>query len=242
MAKNKITASFRLFSILAVLLTTIISKGLQLAYLWAASDITVSVALVYLFRYGYMLMGIAATAGAVTTAVYAYSYFGKKTCITTSLISLGCLFLGKVIMFTYNLLANQLNPAQLISGGLSYLVEVLFDLLILIVAIILSAIFAKKRDCSDKERTVRAHSPLICAFISSALYYIFLILDLSLMNVIPFFIKYSDPTVNEIKSIISDYLFYVFQIPVIILLSWVCFILLTKVTGRLKAKQYYQSK
>lgn len=242
MAKNKITDSFRLFSSLSVLILTLVSKVLQLSYLWAASDITVPIVLVYVFRYSYMLLGIGATAAAVTTTVYAYSYFGKKTCIQTALISLGCLFSGKAVMFVYNLLANRLTAAQLISGGLSYLVEVLFDMLVLLAAIILSGIFAKKRDLSAKENAIKVYSPIKCAFISSALYYIFLIIDLSCVNVIPFFIKYSDPTASEIKSIISDYLFYIFQIPVIILLAWVCFVLLTKVTGRLKAKQYYQSK
>lgn len=242
MAKNKITASFRLFSLLSVLLLTVISKVLQLTYLWAASDITVQLVFVYIFRYSYMLFGIGAMAMAVTSTVYAYSYFGKKTCIQTALISLGCLFSGKAIMFVYNLLANQLTAAQLISGGLSYLVEVLFDMLVLLTAFILSGFFASRRDLSKKENSARVYSPLRCSFISSALYYIFLIIDLSAMNVIPFLIQYNDPTASEIKSIISDYLYYVFQIPVIILFSWVCFMLLTRVTGRLRAKQYYQSK
>lgn len=242
MAKNKITSNFRLFSLLFVLIATLASKALQLTYLWSASDITVPLFLVYVFRYGYMLFSIAAMASAVSATVYAYSYFGKKTCITTSLISLASLFSGKAVMFIYNLLANELNAAQLISGALSYLVEVLFDVLILVTAIILSGHFTKKRDLAKKEGTIKAHSPLKCAFFSSSLYYVFLIIDLSAMNVIPFFIQYSDPTANEIKSIISDYLYYIIQIPVIILLTWVCFIALTRVTGRLKAKQYYQSK
>ncbi len=239
MAKNKITSNFRLFSLLFVLIATLASKALQLTYLWSASDITVPLALVYVFRYSYMILGIAATAGAVSTTVYAYSYFGKKTCITTSLISLACLFSGKVTMFVYNLLANELKAAQLISGALSYLVEVLFDVLILLAAIILSGIYARKRDLAKKESTVRAYSPLNCTFLSASLYYVFLIIDLSVMNVIPFFVKYSDPTASEIKSIISDYMYYALQIPVIILLSWMCFALLTKATGKLKAKQYY---
>ena len=242
MAKNKITSAFRLFSLLCVLLATLISKSLQLAYLWSASDITVPLVFVYVFRYGYMLFGNIAVAGAVSATVYSHSYFGKRTCISTSLISLACLFSGKVMMFVYNLLANELNAAQLISGALSYFVEVLFDVLILIVAIILSGIYAKKRDLSKKENAMKVYSPLKCAFLSSSLYYIFLIIDLTVMNVIPFFIQYSDPTANEIKSIISDYLFYIVQIPVIILLTLWCFITLIRVTGRLKAKQYYQSK
>ena len=242
MAKNNITSSFRLFSLLSVLLLTVVSKVLQLSYLWAASDITVSIVFVYVFRYSYMLLGIGATAAAVTATVYAYSYFGKKTCIQTSLISLACLFTGKAIMFLYNLFANQLTSAQLISGGLSYLVEVLFDMLVLVAAIILSGFSAKKRDIAKKESTKSLHTPLRCAFLSASLYYVFLIIDLTAVNVIPFFIQYSDPTASEIKSIVSDYLFYIIQIPVIILLAWFCFALLTRVTGRLKVKQYYQSK
>ena len=98
MLKNNITARFSLFSALAVLLSTIISKVLVIAAAWASSDIMISDTVATVFRYGNELFALLAIALTVCASVYAHSYFGKKTCIRVSLISLGALFIGHTVM------------------------------------------------------------------------------------------------------------------------------------------------
>ncbi|MBE6586876.1 MAG: hypothetical protein E7647_00510 [Ruminococcaceae bacterium] len=242
MAKNKITTSFRLFSVGAVLLSVLISKLLHITYMWAYSDVTVPAPFVYVSYYGYDLFNLMAVAFTFTAVVYAHSYFGRKTCTEIALLCFASLFVGKAVMFIYNLIENELQAAQLISGALSYTVEILFDALFVILAIIFSNIFAKKRDCSGKENSKLLYSPIKAAFSTAGAYSFILIADLTVMNVIPFIVKYGTPTETELKSIFSDYLYYIFSFPFIILLILLGFFLTVKVTGKLRTKQYYQSK
>lgn len=242
MANNKITASFRLFSVISVLISAVISKLLHIAFLSAAADITVSDTLAAIAKYSSVLFGMVSVTLAVSATVYAHSYFGRKTALTTSFISLACLFSGKVLMFLYNILANELSAAQIFSGALSYLTEVLLDLLIIFTSLIVSMAFAKKRELSKKENADASYSPLRASCISLTVYTFLLVLDLTFMNVIPFLVKYDNYSAIEIKNIIGDYLFYLFHIPVFILLAYLCMLLLSKVTGRLKIKKHYQSK
>ena len=219
MAKNKITASFRLFSFLTVLLSAVLSKVLHIVYITAASDITVSDTLALVAKYSATLFSLFSICAAVSSTVYAHSYFGKKTALNISLISVACLFFGKVGMFVYNLLANELSSAQIISGAISYLTEVMFDCLIVSLALIISMTFAKKRDLSNKENAEAKYSPLRASFLSLAAYTLLLIADLTVMNVIPFLVKYDNFSAIEIKNIVSDYLYYLFHLPVFFLLS-----------------------
>ncbi len=242
MAKNKITTTFRLVSLFAVLGATLLSKALYILYLWSASDITVPDVVTYISGTLSELLGLLGVATAISATIYAHSYFGKKTAIHTSLISLACLTSGKIAMFLYNLLANSLSAAQIISGALSYTIEILFDALVIIIAVMVSFIFAKKRVVSNNAEKDRIYSPLKAAITTSAVYSVILIIDLTVMNVIPFFIKYSDPTSAEIGKIIADYMYYLIDFIIIALFSGLIMFSLSKVTGKLRLKQYYEPK
>lgn len=242
MIKNRISFRFRLFSLLGVLLSTVAAKVLRITASWAASDITVSSAFATVCRYGSELFNLIAIAFAITVTVYAHSYFGKKNCIKTSLISLACLTFGKLVMYLYNVIFNELGTAKLISGAFSYAVEILFDALIILTAIIFSYTFAKKRARHEKENSDKVYSPQKSAFATAGFYYFLLVADLSAFNVIPFFIKYNDPTESEIATIISDYLYYIFCAVVTILLIALAFTVITKITGKLKLKIHYTKK
>lgn len=242
MAKNKITSSFKLFSILFVLGATLFSKALYILYLWSASDITVPDAVTYISGTISELLSLFSVAAAVCVTVYAHSYFGKKTTIQMSLVSLGCLALGKITLFLYNLIANSLSTAQIISGALSYIIEILFDALVLILAIVISYIFSKKRVVSKKADSDKVFSPMIAAITTSGVYSAILMIDLTVMNVIPFFIKYSDPTAEEIGKIIADYMFYLIDFIIIGLFAVLIIFVLSRITGKLRLKQYYEPK
>lgn len=242
MAKKNITASFRLFSFITVLASTLLSKILYIVYLAAVADVTVSNFWAMTARYSSQLFNLFSVACTVCITVYAHSYFGKRTTTASSLVSFACLAIGKIAMFVYNVIANEMTTAKLISGALSYLTEMLFDCLIIIIAVVLSITFAKKRDLSKKEESVLRYSPLKADVISVIIYFSLLIADLTAMNVIPFFVKYGTPTVIEIKNIVADYLYYLISMVVAILLSILINTLLTKVTGKLQLKKYYQLK
>ena len=62
------------------------------------------------------------------------------------------------------------------------------------------------------------------------------------MNVIPFFIKYSDPTPREIGRIITDYMYYLIDFIIIALFTLLVTFAFSKITGRLRLKQYYKPK
>ena len=239
MAKNKITASFRLFSMPAVLISTLMSKIMHVLYTSAASDVTVSDIWAYVARGASELLSLLSVAFTVSITVYAHSYFGKRTAVQASLISLACLFSGKLFMYIYAVIANELSAAQLISGALSYISEVVFDCIVLILAILLSMTFAKRRAVSGK---IKAYSPTKAAVCAAGAYFFLLIVDLSAMNVIPFFVKYSDPRPSELLTIASDYLYYLFSFGVTSLLILLSFLLLTKVTGKLQLKNHYEPK
>ncbi|MBQ4066528.1 MAG: hypothetical protein IJD22_02670 [Clostridia bacterium] len=242
MSKNKITTSFTLFTVAGVLGCTIISKILTIVYLWAVSDITAPALVAPVCYYGSDLFSLCAVSVAIAATVYAFSYFGKKTAVRTALIALSGLACGKIMMYVYNVIVNTLSAPKLIPGALSYFIEILFDGLMVTVALIFSSIFAKRRDVSQKENATAAYSPLKAALSSCGAYYAVLIVDLSIMNVIPFFIKYSDPTENEIRKIIADYLFYVFSAAIAMLFISLVLFILRKITGKLKLKQYYAKK
>lgn len=242
MAKNRITLSFRLTSLISVLVATELSAAFLLLYYWAASDVTVNDAFAYIFRGANELLNLFALTMAIASIVYAHAYFGKKTTVHTLLFSLASLFAGKLTIFLYNMIVNSLSAAQLLAGALTYLVDMLFFALILIVAVILSYVFAKLRIKSQKPDADSLYSPSKAAFATVGAYVFILIADLSLTNVIPFFIKYSDPTQDEIKAIISDYLYDIFTLPVAILFVLLAMLILTRATGKLKLKQYYKPK
>ncbi len=242
MFKNSITARFRIFSIGSVLGATIASKLLLIAYMWAASDITVSDIFTNVFRFGYEAFEILAIAFAIAVTVYAHSYFGKKTCVSSSLFSLGCLASGKVLMYIYMMLSNELSGAQLISKAFSYTVEILFDGVLILLAILFSFTFAKKRANTRFADPEKKFSPQKSACFAAGAYYFLLIADLSLARVIPFIVKYNDPTLSEIKAIVADYLYYLIALPVNLLFIILAMFSLSKITGRLKLKQYYERK
>lgn len=241
MSKNKITVYFRLFSMGSVLLFSILSKVLILTYRWSVSDVMIEKIVTTILLRGYELFNIITVALVITTTVYAHAYFGKKTCMSVSLVSLGCLALGKVLMFVYNCIVNELSAAQLISGALSYTVEILFDTLLITVAIIFSYIFAKKRCNPHYNNPNKAFSPEKTAISVAGAYYFIQIVDLSAMNVIPFFVMYGSPTQSELQTMISDYLFYILSFPVSVLFIFAAFFLTRKITGKLVLKKYYKS-
>ena len=235
MAKNKITQRFFLYSCGFVLVATALAKLCQILYMIYSSDIMMSEAVVSIFHIGYELFNLFAVASTVTVSIYAYSYFGIKTAIKSSLLSLAALTLGKVIMYVYNVLVNTLTTAQLIAGALSYITEVLFDALVIVLALIFAFSFAKLRIKKGND----SFSPLFASFGALAVYFLILIADLTFMNVIPFFVKYGDPLDAEIRTIISDYLYYLISIPIAMLFSMLSNHLLTKVTGKLRLKSHY---
>ncbi len=242
MAKKNITTLFRLFTPIFIFGATVISKTLYILYIWAASDITVPDAFKYIFGTVSELFGLFSVAAAISAIVYAHSYFGKKTTVQTSLISLGCLALGKVIMFVYNLLANSLSAAQIISGALSYIVEILFDALVIIIAIAVSYFFARKRITSKRSDSTGFYSPSKAVITTSAVYTVILAADLTFMNVIPFFMRYSDPTAREIGRIITDYMYYLIDLILISVFAVIILQFFTKITGKLRLKEYYKQK
>ena len=242
MANNKITRAFRTFSLLIVLGATLISKALYILYLWSASDVTVPAPIMYVSGTVSELLNLFSIAAAISVTVYAHSYFGKKTAVTASVISLICLASGKIVMFVYNLLVNSLSSAQIISGALSYTIEILFDALVIIIAIVISYMFAKKRVTSKRADSNKFYSPAKTAVTTAAIYSVILIIDLSVMNVIPFFVKYSDPTAREIGRIIADYTYYLIDFIIIGLFAVLVIFILSKITGKLRLKQYYEPK
>jgi len=241
MSNNKITVSFRLFALGSVLLSTVLSKILFITYKWASANVMIGDIVEAILLRGYELMSIVNVALAITATVYAHAYFGKKTCFCTSLVSLACLAFGKVIMLVYNCIANELSSAQLISGALSYVVEILFDALLLIIAIILSYSFAKKRCTSESEDRDRVYSPVKTAIAVSGAYYFIKIADLTAVNIIPFFVKYGMPYESELMLMISDYLFYIICFPISIPIIICSFYILKKITGRLVLKKYFKA-
>lgn len=248
MSKNKITDSFRLFSLLGVGGSAVIAKAFQIGYMLAASDVTVSDLFTYIFLIGYELFTLLALILAVCVTVYAYSYFGKKTAFFASLISAGCLALGKLIIFVYrNFINYAFYAPRLWAGVITYSFEILFDVLCIAVAFAVSAFFAKGRASRKKDDAHLRFSP-VKACITSSLVCIFInrflipVIDLSAQNVIPFLIKYDNITSDEVISILLDYLYAIRFFPVYLIAAFalclICFAALTRVTGKLKAKDY----
>lgn len=235
MAKNIITGRFTRFTFGSVLLLCVLSKVFQIFYMISASDIMASEAFVMLCRIGFELFGLGAVAMTVVACVYSYSYFGIKTALKVSGLLLLGLTSGKILMFVYNICVNSLTAGKLLAGAISYMIEILFDALIIAVSIIFSMIFAKAR-----VKHQNGWTPLAASFTSLGVYFMILIADLTFMNVIPFLVSYSDPTSSEIKTIISDYLYYLVSIPFAMLLAMLFYFLITKVTGRLKLKEHYK--
>ncbi len=240
MAKNKITSRFRLVSMGAVLLCALLSKILLVTYRWADKDVLVPDIAASILLRGYELCNVLTISLVICFTVYAHAYFGTRTCISVSLVSLGGLFASKVFMFIYNCIANELTAAQLISGALAYVVEVLFDALLIIIAIILSYSFAKNRCLSGTPSPERAFSPEKCCIAVSGAYYFIQIADLTAMHVIPFIANYGAPTKSELMTMISDYVFYLVCFGISVLFIYLSFILIRKLTGKLVLKKYYK--
>ena len=236
MAKNTITTRFTLVSVGSVLLLCILSKIFQIFYMISASDIMASDLFTMFCRIGFELLAVSATAMTVSAAVYAYSYFGIKTALKSSGLLLGALTLGKILMFVYNMIANSLTAGKLFAGAISYLVEILFDALVIALSLFFAIMFAKRRAKIEYSKC----TPMGAAFAGLGSYFLILIADLTFMNVIPFFVSYSDPTTSEIKTIISDYLYYVISAPLTMLIAILCFFVLTKITGKLKLKEHFR--
>ena len=194
------------------------------------------------FKVTYNLTGYLAIAFAFSATIYAHAYFGKKTAVTTGLFSTLGLATGKILMFVYNIIFNNVTSAQIVSGALTYFIEILFDLLIIIVSLIISFTFARKRVSSVRDNAEKLYSPLSTSFFTSIVYVLILIIDLSAMNVIPFLIQSESIISEDVKNIILDYAYYLAVLPVLMVSSALAMYLLKKVTGKLKLKQYYEKK
>ena len=124
----------------------------------------------------------------------------------------------------------------MIAGALSYIIEILFDALVIALALLFAIMFAKARAKNAHSKC----SPMGAVFAVLGVYFLILIADLTFMNVIPFLVSYNDPTASEIKTIFSDYLYYLISTPLTMLVSMHCFFLLSKVTGKLKLKEHFK--
>lgn len=246
MAKNKITVSFRLFSFFTVLATTVLSGIFNIMYLWANSDIMVSDIFTYTFLVLSALFSLTSVAFIIVSTVYAHSYFGIKTAIRTALVSLGCMILGKIILFGYNFIVNDLSSAQLISAALSYAIEIFSDSLYLLLFVVISIIFASLRQSNKNKDPLTKYSPpkasLFCVCIYCIINSLIIpTIDLTFKNVIPFIKTYDDITSNEIKSILLDYLyvsrFFPVYLAVLIALVPLAHFIYTKITGKLVLKK-----
>lgn len=240
MAKNKITSRFRLVSMGAVLLFALLGKVLFILHKATSSDVLVPGIIPTLLLRGFELCNIITVVCVITFTVYAHAYFGSRTCLSVSLVSLGGLFVAKLLMLVYNCIVNVLSTAQIISGALSYLVELLFDALLIIIGIIYSYTFAKKRCLSSQGTAERTFSPENCAIAVSGAYYTIQIIDLTLMFVIPYFREYGMPSSGDLLLMISDYAFYIACFGISVLLVYLSFRLTRKVTGNLVLKKYYK--
>lgn len=250
MANNKITVSFRLFSFGTVLTATVFSSIFNILYLWANADIMVNDIFAYTFFILSALFSLLTTALIIVSSTYAHSYFGIKTTLRVSLISLACMALGKAILFVYNLIVNDLSSSQLISAALSYTVEIFSDSLYLLLFTVISIIFASLRQSSKGKDPDTKYSPIKAALFSAGIYcicnsLIIPAIDLTFKNVIPFIKMYDNITSGEIRSILLDYLyvsrFFPIYLAVLIALVPLTHFTLTKITGKLVPKKRYAS-
>ena len=189
----------------------------------------------YITKYSYLFFDIAFSGFSVAGIAYARTYFGPKTSYISASIALGSYIISQAFGFIYNLIYNSLSSGAVIALALSYAVEILFMVVLLMLTPIIVCGFinhyAKRSPLlAYKRASLSALLPLSVSLL-------FRLLDLTAFKVIPHFIEYKDTTAKEVFDIASDYVYYLsyyFVIPAII--SVISYFIFKKITGTLKLK------
>lgn len=243
------TKKFYIVSICSVFMFTIIDKILFVLYRAAASDILIVGAssfalraLPYICSFGAELFSRGALVMAVCSAVYAVSYFGKKTSFFSVLSSVLCLIAGEALLFLYNITRNVVGRASILAWLLSTSLELLFSAAILAVTVFIAYRYTVKRFHAPLRHRLQRYAPIRAVLLSLGIACILHVVILSADKVIPFFIKYQDITSKEIADIAMDYGYYIFwHLGISFALSFPCLKILEKATGRLRPKDYKAS-
>lgn len=244
MDQFKIKNRFTLTCWLAPFLCAVLSKVLYLTAAVTGSDIyfTGAASIIlrsvpFICKYAYVVFGQLFYATAAALAVYSVTYFGRKTAVSSVLASLCGFISGEILIFIYNLLRNSLSGGQLVSAFIASFSQLLYAAAVLIVAVVSGSFFLKKSFTSPLRHRMKAYSPYKAALIPIALRAFLQIADVTIFNVIPFFMEYDDIRPNELTSIILDYAYYIGVYFILTAALTLLFMLLLRgITGQLKPK------
>lgn len=236
MNTDNITKKFRLAAILPVGLSALLAKVLAVLRSLGSSDVMITGSdsafvkmLPSVCGYASVLFGVAAVAFCMTGAIYAMMYFGRKTAVRASLLSIAASAAASALYYAFNMLYNSYSLAQGIAFALTTLIDIGFVAISAFGALAVTSVLK-----AAKKRAFSIGLPIvICSFV----YFAARIADLTFSNVVPFLSSVTDITASEKLAVIGDYVYYTGVY--LILLGALCFAasaLFVGVTGRLKFK------
>lgn len=246
MEKLSRTQKFYIVSIGSVLFFACLGKILFILYKTVSADIMVTESASFFLRclphisnFCTKLISRGAFVLAVCSAVYAISFFGKKTGVKSVTGSIICLFAGELLLFLYNITRNIVGKASILAWLVSVLLELLFSCILLWLSYFIAYYFSLKRFHASKHNRWKRYAPLRAVLLSLTIACILHIVILSADKVIPFLMQYQNVTAKEAMDIAYDYGYYIFwHLGISFLWTIPCMILLEKATGRLQPKDY----
>ncbi len=247
---KQIRNRFYLGFILIPLISILLAKFLYICASITVSDIFYTGSssaflrlLPYLCKHGYLVFDQLFAGASIAAVIYSVTYFGKKTAAKSILTTVGSFLLAFVAELIYNITRNSLSTAQITAASIAMISELLFLVVILIVAAIAGSLFLKYSFTSRKRNRQKIYSFYRAALIPTGFSTLIRISDITFFNVIPFLREYDDIRPDEIVDIVLD---YVYHIGVYFILTYILSIIALKIfksmTGALKPKYTGVSK
>lgn len=231
----RILKKYRLASLLPVAVFSLLSKlcGI-LKTLWG-SDVMITGSgsfIKYLPKaagYCTVAFSLAATACCIASVIYADMYFSRRTSLRTSFISLGAAAFASALSCVFDILYNSYEMTSSLALVLTAVVDLAYIAAAAFGSLVISVVLKALRP--------KGFSPALPVILSSVLYYIARICDLTFSNVLPFLRAYDDVSKDEILTIAGDYIYFtLLYLLVLCALSLLFCAVLRKITGRLKFK------
>lgn len=242
MAKLTIKKKFYLFFIVTSLLIGLFTKVFYISTSALVTNVNyihsenpLMHILPFITKYAYLLFDIAFYGFTVSGIAYARAYFGPKTSYVSASAALGAFIVSQVASLLYNMIYNYLSSGAVIALAISYAVEILFAVVLLMLTPI--TVSGYVNHLAKKSPLLAYKRVYLSSVLSLCISLLMRLLDLTAFKVIPHFIEYKDITSKELFDIVSDYIYYIsyyFIIPAVI--SIVSYFIFKKVTGTLKMK------
>lgn len=242
MAKNKITLKFDLLTYISIT----VFAGLSLLFLLlgrvATENATISTSLLYTFSFLREMFLLLAFVCILSGIIHAHSFFSFKKAVVIAVFSTGIIMIYKLTELFHFAVFYESEAAYIKAFAMTLLIEFLIYLPIIILPILMSVLFARLR-CKDG--STQKPSPRKCTVLCVCTYALAYYL---ILPVIQFLTEFIFPQLDVITSadtsaIILDILYVCRNFPGVLILGiafvFILFFVQTKLTGRLKLKQYY---